>query len=105
MPYVFRPTAKGCRVRANESDNFSVCQSVSVSVYITLCFSLLLGIQSTPSIQKISKLSRGHCNYGQVTCRSYRYCIPESYECDVIVDCSDGSDEDHCNSTLSTGML
>ncbi|CAB4022291.1 atrial natriuretic peptide-converting enzyme-like isoform X5, partial [Paramuricea clavata] len=60
--------------------------------------------QSTPSIQTRSKLSRRHCGYGLLSCRDAIYCIPESWECDgVVVDCKDGSDEDHCNRTQSTG--
>jgi hypothetical protein len=61
--------------------------------------------QTTQSIQTRSWLSRGHCGYREVSCRDGSDCIPRGWDCDVIVDCQDGSDEDHCNHTSSAGIL
>ncbi len=50
-------------------------------------------------------LLRRHCYDGFVSCRDGTYCIIQEWECDAVVDCPDGSDEDHCHQSVSTGMF
>ncbi|XP_019621150.1 PREDICTED: transmembrane protease serine 6-like [Branchiostoma belcheri] len=40
--------------------------------------------------------SHGGCGYNQWACQSGDECIPWRWQCDVIVDCADGSDENMC---------
>ena len=78
---------------------WSVDQHLAVYVQCTVnnVVSYFLAVQSTPSIQIRSKLSRGHCRQGQVSCRDGNGCIPIYWDCDAYVDCQDRSDEDHCH--------
>lgn len=43
-------------------------------------------------------LHRAHCPSGQLGCADST-CLPEDYFCDGSIDCLDGSDEGHCNTT------
>lgn len=68
-------------------------------------FSFFPPEKSTPAPTSGPTSAPGTCSDGEFKCETGNECIVNSWKCDKIKDCQDGSDEENCDSELFVFVL